>query len=309
VTIASDFRRRAFFEAKRYGGDAWVFVRELLQNSRDAGATRVDLTVERRHGIDRVVCRDNGCGMSFAHARQYLFTLYASSKADQRNTAGRFGIGFWSVLRFEPDEVVVRSAPAGDSGWQLRLAGDLEKLEFDESSFAAGTEIELRRRVRGADCEPEVWNAVRRDARHLRCRDRDEKILEVHVNSRLATAEIGLQPPSLVFAQRGLRGAVALTDLPRVDLLAHGLRVRTTATLDELLTLPDRRRRPRANPTGGLAPSVILDSRRLQVLMARGDARTDRELRRLGGEGFVDWCAASSTVKPTWEGSAVPWRA
>lgn len=285
MTIASDFRRRAFFEAKRYGGDAWVFIRELLQNSRDAGATRVDLTVERRDGLDRIVCRDDGCGMSFDHAREYLFTLYASSKVDQRNTAGRFGIGFWSVLRFEPDEVVVRSAPAGGSGWQLQLRGDLEKVDFSERSPGAGTEIELVRPARGADCEPAVWNAVRRDARHLRCRDRDDRILEVFVNSRLATAEIGLEPPSLVFAQRGLRGAVALTDRPRVDLLAHGLRVRTTATLDELLTGPDRRRQRRANHPDGLAPRLILDSRRLQVLMARGDARTDRELRRLVAVG------------------------
>ncbi len=204
MTIASDFRRRAFFEARRYGGDAWVFVRELLQNSRDAGATRVDLTVERRRGVDRIVCRDNGCGMSFEHARQYLFTLYASSKADQRNTAGRFGIGFWSVLRFEPDEVVVRSAPAGESGWQLRLSGDLEEVDYCERSLGAGTEIELVRPARGADCEPAVWNAVRRDARHLRCRDRDDRILEVFVNSRLATAEIGLEPPSLSSSRSGV---------------------------------------------------------------------------------------------------------
>ncbi|MEX1310671.1 MAG: transglutaminase-like domain-containing protein [Candidatus Sulfomarinibacteraceae bacterium] len=56
--------------------------------------------------------------------------------------------------------------------------------------------------------------------------------------------------------------------------------MRTTATLDELLTQPRRRRRRSPDPDH-LVPRVILDSRRLQVLMARGDARTDRELRRL----------------------------
>jgi len=262
-----------------------VFIRELLQNSRDAGATRVDLTIERRGGRDRIVCRDNGCGMTFDHARRYLFTLYASSKTNERNAAGRFGIGFWSVLRFCPEEVVVRSAPVGKIGWQVRLQGDLGEIDLRELPLDPGTEIELLRPVRGADPEPEVWRAVRRDARHLRCRDRDGKILEVHVNSRLATDEIRLDPPSLAFVRRGLRGAVALADRPRVDLLAHGLRVRTTATLDELLTQPDERRRRRSSIPNGLAPRLILDSRRLRVLMARGDARTDRELRRLVAAG------------------------
>lgn len=279
MTNAGEFRRRAFHEAHRYGGDAWVFVRELLQNSRDAGAGRVDLLVERRDGVDRIHCRDDGCGMTFDHARRYLFTLYASSKSGQSDTAGRFGIGFWAVLRFEPDEVTVRSAPEQGPGWQLRMSGDLEEIERGGSSLGGGTEIELTRTARGDDPVAAVWDAVQRDARHLR--GEDGEILEVWVNSRRATAEIELEPPSLGFAGSGLRGAVALTDRPRVDLLAHGLRVRTTATLDELLTQPDRRRRRSSSTPEGLVPRVILDSRRLQVLMARGDARTDRELRKL----------------------------
>jgi len=279
VSITGEFRRRAFYEARRYGGDAWVFVRELLQNSRDAGAGRVDLIVEQRDGVDRIVCRDDGWGMSFDHARRYLFTLYASSKSGKSDTAGRFGIGFWAVLRFDPDEVVVRSAPEGEPGWQLRMSGDLEEIVRSESSIAGGTEIELARTARGADPVAAVWDAVQRDARHLR--DENSEILEVRVNSRRATAEIELDPPSLSLARSGLRVAVSLTDRPRVDLLAHGLRVRTTATLDELLTRPDRRQRRSSSTPEGLVPRVILDSRRLQVLMARGDARTDRELRHL----------------------------
>lgn len=285
MAIAGEFRRRAFFEARRYGGDAWVFVRELLQNSRDAGAHRVDITTERRDGFDRIVCRDDGCGMSFEHAQKYLFTLYASSKRNQNDAAGRFGIGFWAVLRFEPDEVFVRSSPRGEPGWELRLSGDLETIERSETSLETGTEIELVRRAGEVDPERAVWDAIQRDARHLRRRDSGNRILEVRVNSKQATAEIELEPPTLEFSRSGLRGAVALADRPRVDLLAHGLRVRTTATLDELLTGPDRRRRRKSGTPDGLVPRVILDSRRLQVLMARGDARTDRELRQLVATG------------------------
>jgi Histidine kinase-, DNA gyrase B-, and HSP90-like ATPase/Transglutaminase-like superfamily len=285
VANAGEFRLRASHEARRYGGDAWVFVRELLQNSRDAGATKVDITVERRGGVDRFVCRDDGCGMSFEHAQKYLFTLYASSKRNQNDAAGRFGIGFWAVLRFVPDTVFVRSSPRAEPGWELRLSGDLETIEQSTTSLQTGTEIELVRSAGDVDPVRAVWEAIQRDARHLRRRDSSNEILDVRVNSKAATAEIELEPPTLGFSRSGLRGAVALADRPRVDLLAHGLRVRTTATLDELLTGPDRRRRRETAAPEGLVPRVILDSRRLQVLMARGDARTDGELRQLVATG------------------------
>ena len=61
---------------------------------------------------DRVTCRDDGCGMSYQHARRFLFALYASSKEASREQAGKFGIGFWSVLRFEPSTIVIRSRPS-----------------------------------------------------------------------------------------------------------------------------------------------------------------------------------------------------
>lgn len=279
MSIAEQFRRRARLEAHRYGGDEWVFVRELLQNSRDAGAAKIELEIGCVDGRECVVCRDDGRGMSFDHARRYLFTLYASSKTTTADTAGRFGIGFWSVLRFEPDEIIVRSAEGGAEPWELRLSGDLETIERRPAGLNRGTEIVLTRARRDSGLERRVWRAVRRDARHLRRLHSDE-VVDVWVNGRRATGEIDLPAPSLSFSRRGFRGAVALAEQPKVDLLAHGLRVRTVATLDELLTQPERRRARRSVPDQ-LVPEVILDSRKLQVLMARGDARTDGELRRL----------------------------
>ena len=286
MITAGEFRRRAGFEAARYGADPWVFVRELIQNSRDAGAARIELEAERRDGRDRVLCRDDGSGMSFEHARRYLFTLYASSKRDARETAGRFGIGFWSVLRFGPEELVVRSAPADGPAWQLRSSGDLERVEVGASTLVRGTEVELVRPAAGEAPEEAVWRAVRRDARYLRRRATDAEGLAVLVNGRRATTELELPPPSLGFDRPGLRGAVALAAVPRVDLLAHGLRVRSVATLDELLTEPGLNRRRRSSALAeGLVPQLVIDSRRLRILRSRGDARSDAELRRLVAAG------------------------
>src|SRR4051812_9484615 len=106
-----DFRDRAQFEAERYGADPWIFVRELLQNARDAGATKVTISIDTRDALVRLTCRDDGDGMTEEHSKKFLFRLYASSKEGAAGMAGRFGVGFWSILRFEPTSIVIRSWP------------------------------------------------------------------------------------------------------------------------------------------------------------------------------------------------------
>lgn len=296
---AKNFRERARFEAGRYGSDPWVFVRELLQNSRDAGARKVWISTTRSGGRDRIECRDDGAGMNFEHARRYLFTLYASSKRGGSKTAGRFGIGFWSVLRFSPDTIVIRSRPAntshhlatrrgeecgpddGNEGWQVRLDGGLEHTVHEQAVMDPGTEIVLERPAHEIDLEGAIRDAVLRDAPFLNCRDRPGRPLEVRVNGRIVRAKPGLPPPSLSFERRGLRGEVALGDEPRVEIFAHGLKVRDAASLDDLLLGGRPGRPPTLATIGGSAPRVRIDSRDLSVLMARGDAREDRALRRL----------------------------
>jgi hypothetical protein len=282
---SSSFLQRARHEAGRYGTDPWVFVRELLQNARDAGAHRVLLTTSRTNGRDRITCRDDGSGMAFEHAQRYLFSLYASSKRRRSWAAGRFGIGFWSVLRFEPDEIVVRSRAHRGEPWQVRFDGGLEEVRRETTTMEQGTEVVLERPASAEHLERAIVSAVLRDAPWLRCRHRAEHPLEVQVNGRLVRAEPVLPPPSLSFRRRGLRGIVGLGPEPLAEIFAHGLRVRDAPTLDELLveTRPDR-----SILTGaleGLAPRVIIDSRDLEVLMARGDAREDRALKRLVATG------------------------
>jgi len=279
------FRERARFEADRYGSDGWVFVRELLQNARDAGARRVELEAVREDGRDRVVCRDDGGGMSFEHARKFLFTLYASSKRGRSRTAGRFGIGFWSVLRFDPETIVVRSRPAGGEGWQVRLDGALERFDRKSVVMAEGTEVVLERAARGLPPEEAVRRAVLRDAPFLRCRGKGGRSLVLTVNGDSMAGELELPPPSLSFRRRGLRGVVGLGPEPWVEIFAYGLRVRDAATLNELLLEGGDARRTLPTVREGLAPRVIIDSNELLVLMARGDAREDRALRRLVAVG------------------------
>lgn len=274
------FRARAQQEAERYGNDPWVFVRELIQNARDAGASRIEIIVDTHDGRERILCRDNGCGMTFEHARRYLFTLYASSKNKRGGAAGRFGIGFWSILRFAPDAITVRSRPAGGHGWQVTVTGDLASVERRAAAIAAGTEVVLERPARTSDLATLVRGAATSQARYLRRLGRRSQALPICVNGHTVNTPMMLPAPSLTFARRGLRGAVALGPTPSVELCAHGLLVRRASTLDELLSngTPDELPQPSAT-AGTLAPQIVLDSDRLRVLLARNDAADDRELR------------------------------
>jgi len=275
------FRQRARFEAGRYGSDPWVFVRELLQNARDAGAGEVWFRVETVDGRERIVCRDDGEGMTLDHARRFLFTLYASSKLGDADAAGRFGIGFWSVLRFDPSLIIVRSRPADEDGWEVSIDGGFRSVRQRTLVMQKGTEVVLERSATGDDSAARVAAAVRADTRGLTRRDHPSDPVTILVNDEVIDTDRQLASPNLTVEEPGFHVAVALEESPRVDVFAHGLRVRTTSFLDELLLSETSDGPAAVELPDGLLPRVVLDSDRLEVLMARGDTREDATMRRL----------------------------
>ena len=104
-----------------------VFVREFCQNARDAGASEIIVTTELEDGLFVLRFLDNGTGMSFQHAQDYLFRLYASSKEAQSTSAGCFGVGFWSVLLYSPASIEIESRTRTESGWKVAMDGDLKE--------------------------------------------------------------------------------------------------------------------------------------------------------------------------------------
>ncbi|MBV1861814.1 MAG: ATP-binding protein [Nannocystaceae bacterium] len=279
------FLERARQEADRYGPDPWIFVRELLQNSRDAGASAVTFRVEERDGWERVSCVDDGEGMSFEHARRYLFALYASSKETSSNQAGKFGVGFWSILRFDPAHITIRCCTKAGGSWGMRLDGSLEQAGRVPGLAQPGTEITLERRGGDGRLEHRVHDAVWQAARYLHRRDDGRTPLPITVNGRRVNAEFALEAPSSSFRRGSVRGVVGLGPAPRVELFSRGLRVRAAASLDDLVA-PTGRHTARMRVQfpelpGGLAPQALLESDELQVMLSRSDARDNRALTRL----------------------------
>ena len=126
-----------------------AFVRELVQNSLDAGAGRDELPIrqnERRLEI-RVV--DDGEGMDRRIIDDYLLTLFRSSKEEDLTKIGKFGIGFVSLFAVEPELVVVDTAR---DGTHHRIVFDADHsytlAEVDEPF--EGTQVTLYVRTWGA---------------------------------------------------------------------------------------------------------------------------------------------------------------
>ena len=281
--MTTRFLERALLEARRYGEDDWVFLRELAQNARDARASHLEVRTGRDAAREWLSCADDGTGMSFEHARAFFFRLYASSKEHDPEAAGRFGVGFWSVLRFGPRRILVESRTATDA-WAVELEGELASVERRACSLTRpGTRIVLERpRTAGPgdDLGAAARAALRRYCRLLRRVGAGFEPLPIRVDGVPVNEPLGVPGPvALTFRSREAEGAVGLGELPRVELHARGLLVREVAVLDELE--PDWTGRVVAREVAGLSPVVVLDSQRLDVVLSRRDAVPGRALRRL----------------------------
>jgi hypothetical protein len=93
--------------------DRYTFIRELIQNSLDAGAARIDVRMAFAEGELRVEVQDDGEGMDRAIIEGYLLTLFRSTKEEDLTKIGKFGIGFTSIFAMEPEAVVVDTGRDG----------------------------------------------------------------------------------------------------------------------------------------------------------------------------------------------------
>lgn len=87
VTVPASFFRS---ELRVYADWREAFARELLQNSLDAGASRIEATFSTVEGHGRVTFTDNGCGMSRQVLEEVFFALGRTTK-ESSEAIGGFG--------------------------------------------------------------------------------------------------------------------------------------------------------------------------------------------------------------------------
>jgi len=281
--ITSDFLRRAIAESELYGEDPWVFLRELGQNSRDAHAAFIQIATRTEGRQASLLFEDDGLGMTLSHARAYLFRLYASSKSDDACAAGRFGVGFWSILRFGATRIEVHSRTLSES-FGVVLAGDLsEWKDVRCRRDRQGTTILLVRPdagVRPDDFDDQVHRSAIRYLAHLRTAGRRPRPLPVSLNGRSIERPFALKSPGeLRFRDGAVEGVVGFGPRPYYKLYARGLPVMEGAFLDEIEGKPARTGSKAERE--GVAPVFLLNGNNIDVVLSRETVVWNRALREL----------------------------
>jgi hypothetical protein len=279
--LGSDFRGFADAVTRTYGDDPWFFLRELAQNSRDAGARAIRVAAATTPaGMETLTFEDDGRGMTLAHARRFLFRLYASDKGGDRAAAGCYGIGFWTILRFRPVAIHLQSRH-GDASWAMALDADLNARPDACRLTRPGTVVTLTRPAAcAADDEfaRQVQGGLRTYCRYLRRNDRRGSMLPLWFAGTNLTEPMALPGPlSLSFRSGPVEGAVGLGEKPEVRLFARGLPVWQGTVLGQMSHL-QADADVHAEVGEGLAPVFLLNGNHLDVTFSRNLAVENKAL-------------------------------
>lgn len=172
----------------RQFADVHAFVRELVQNGIDAGATGIEVAVDRgSDGVATVRVGDDGCGMTLDIIESALLVLFRSTKDEDPTKIGKYGVGFMSVFAIEPSEVTVDTWRDGHAH-RVRLFPDHSyEIEAAAPRDGHGTSVTLSKAVPAGEFEA-FWGKVGASL-HRWCRH-----AEVPVHLTVTEAIPGVEP-------------------------------------------------------------------------------------------------------------------
>ncbi|GFZ75775.1 DNA mismatch repair protein MutL [Pseudohongiella nitratireducens] len=124
-------------------------VKEVLENSLDAGASRVDVEVEQG-GTKLIRIRDNGVGiyrddLALALSRHATSKIVDLNDLEQINSLGFRGEALASISSVSRLTLTSRRSDAEDeNGWQVAVAGQEMTAEVTPAAHPEGTSVEVR---------------------------------------------------------------------------------------------------------------------------------------------------------------------
>ncbi len=138
------------------------FLRELVQNSIDAGTPRVEVWTRfeppadgAEQGVLEIHVDDFGEGMDEQLIDTQLTRMFSSTKEGDLTKIGKFGIGFTSIFAIEPDAVLLRTGRHGEA-WELLFHPDRSFDKVRSEAALTGTKITLFKRMAPAEVVPFV---------------------------------------------------------------------------------------------------------------------------------------------------------
>ncbi|HBE68933.1 MAG TPA: DNA mismatch repair endonuclease MutL [Planctomycetaceae bacterium] len=245
-------------------------VKELMENSIDAGATRIELTIEGG-GIDLIRISDNGCGIAeeqlpLAVASHATSKLQDADDLFDVHTLGFRGEALASIAEISHLTVRTRVAEA-DSGAELSVRGG-EKTAIVPTGCPVGTIIEVRNLFFNTPVRRNFLRTPQTEAGHI----------------TEAFTRIALAFPQVAFVMRS--GNRVTHDLPATDAWQQRIEaffgeeigsslIRVNSSQDE------------ANLAGFVAdPTITRSNNRMQYIFLNGRHIKDRSLQHALGEAY-----------------------
>lgn len=124
--------------------DKYIAIFELVKNSYDAGAYKVDISfIKTDEGHDQIVISDNGCGMTYNDiVEKWLFVAYSEKKPQnrekasfrdeiKREVAGAKGVGRFSCDRLGALLTLVTKTESEVSANKVEV--NWNKFELDDT--------------------------------------------------------------------------------------------------------------------------------------------------------------------------------
>ncbi len=143
---ADDHAAQAVANLVTQFSSAFDFLRELVQNSIDAGSSTIEVWLDYTadeaggSGVIEIHVDDFGEGMTSEIIDDQLTTLFASSKAGDLTKIGKFGIGFVSVFAIAPAGVLVQTGRDGEY-WEVFFQADRSFSKSPLATPVEGTQI------------------------------------------------------------------------------------------------------------------------------------------------------------------------
>lgn len=144
-------------------------VKELLENSIDAGAGSVAIEIERG-GVQRISVRDDGCGIAKDELRLAV-TRHATSKIERAaDLEGVATLGFRGEALASAAAVAmltIVSRPLGErSAWSIEIHGSTEQ-RFAPAAHPPGTTVEIRELFFNTPARRKFLKTERTEALHI----------------------------------------------------------------------------------------------------------------------------------------------
>ena len=245
-------------------------VKELLENSVDAGATSIELTIEGG-GIELIRISDNGCGITeeqlpLAVASHATSKLISADDLFDVHTLGFRGEALASIG--EVSHLNIRSrAKVADAGAEMSVRGG-EKTTIVPCGHPVGTSIEVRHLFFNTPVRRKFLKTPQTEASH---------ITEAFTRIALANPHVHMKMTS---------GKRVVNDLPATESWKERIReFFGNEVADSLIAVESEQ--DNAKLVGYVAdPSVSRSNNRMQYLFLNGRHIRDKSLQHALGEAY-----------------------